>query len=120
MNYVYSTLSADQEYAIYPANMDSKQIPAAKQSITINGKANVINPKTLIPPRRVVTSVSDDELKVLHQIDAFKRHVKAHYLSVEKVQTEPDEVANDMTPKDGGAQLTAEDFEEDKAPVTNG
>lgn len=119
MNYIYSTLSADQDYALYRKEQDPHSLPAPIRTIRVNGKANVMDDKTFLTPRGALTKVSDEELKILQQIPAFNEHLKAGYLTVEKSEADPDRVSEDMTGKDKGAQLTESDFEPDKAPIVN-
>ena len=119
MPYVYSTLSADQEYALYPSELDPKTIAKAEASIFIAGKANVLNPKTFLTPKGMCTSVGVEELAVLERIGAFKRHVDAGYITVERKEADVEKVVKNMTKKDASAQLVADDFAEDRQPKVN-
>ena len=115
MAYIYSTLTADQEYTVYPP-FDPKQIPKPNRKILIYGGANVIN-RNLITPRGVSTTVSDEELKILETIPSFKRHLERGFLTVDRNRADADKVAKDMTPRDKSAQMEDKDFE--NKPVTN-
>ena len=119
MPYVYSTLSADQEYALYPSELDPKTIAKADASIFIAGKANVLNPKTFLTPKGMCTSIGEEELVVLEKIPAFLRHAEAGYITVERKEVPIEKVVKNMTKKDASAQLTASDFSEDKKPKVN-
>ncbi len=120
MPYVYSTLSSDQEYCQYPRKADPKGIPQIIERVFINGKANVTNKKTFVTPKGVVTEVSDEQLKILDSITAFKDHKEAGFILVESKKAEPAKVAKaSMKAKDKSAQLVAADFEPDKAPKLN-
>ena len=116
MPYVYSTLTADQEYTLYPSEVDPKSIPKGVKSFLIYGGANVIN-KNLITPRGVATTVTQEELKVLETIPAFIQHRDKGFLIVDGKKSDPEKVAKDMTPRDKSAQLEDKDFE--NRPVTN-
>lgn len=117
MPYVYSTLTADQNYTLYPADADPRQIPKALQTVFIAGGANVVDNHSMVTPRGVVTEVSDEQMKVLEKIPAFDKHRKAGFISIDKIMNAPDEVAKDMTPQDESSQLVDDDFE--NKPVTN-
>ena len=110
MPYVYSTLTADQQYTLYPADADPRQIPTGLHSVFIAGGANVIN-NHMITPRGMVTEVSKEQLEILEKIPAFVNHREAGFITVEKTMQAPDEVAQDMTPKDESSQLVDSDFE---------
>ncbi len=119
MPYVYSTLTADQEYALYPNELDPKSIAQAEASIFIAGKANVLNPKTFLTPKGMCTSIGEEELVVLEKIPAFLRHKEAGYITVERKEAPVEKVVKNMTSKDSSAQLVAEDFAEDRQPKVN-
>ena len=123
MAYVYSTLTSDQEYCLYPSDMDAKSIPKHDRSIKINGLCNVINKHTLVTIKGAMTEVSDEELKILEKIPAFTRHKKLGFIKAESKVTmkkiDPETMAESMTAKDRSAQLTNDDFEPDKAPKVN-
>ncbi len=120
MPYIYSTLSADQAYSAYPANLDPRSIPLADKVIHVNGQANVMNHKNFVTPRGVVTELSDEEFAVLKEIPAFKRHKEEGYITVSTKKEEPEKVAHkDMTARDTSSQLEPGDFEEGKEPKVN-
>ena len=120
MPYVYSTLSSDQTYCQYPKKADPKGIPQIIQKVNINGKANVTNKKTFVTPKGVVTEITDEQLKILEGIPAFRDHREAGFIVVDTKKTEPAEVAKkDMSPKDLSSQLVEDDFKPDKAPKVN-
>ena len=119
MPYVYSTLSADQAYCLYPTEVDPKGLIEPMETIFIAGKANVMDPKTFLTPKGMCTSIGEEELAVLEQVPAFKRHQEAGYILVERKKGEVDKVVKNMTAKDAGAQLTDDDFEAEKKPKVN-
>ena len=120
MPYVYSTLTGDQEYALYPPpkDIDFKGIPKPLKTVVVYGGSNVIN-KNMVTPRGVVTHVTDEQLKTLEQIKAFQKHRTRNFISVDKSKHDPEKVAKDMQPRDSSAQLEEKDFDPDKKPVVN-
>lgn len=116
MPYVYSTATASGSYCHYekvPSNPDNRGAPGHNKllkKVTINGGANVAT-KHLVTPRGAVTEVSDEDLEFLMQHAAFKRHMEAGFLSVDKKKVDPDKKALDMTPEDDSAPVTPKDFE---------
>ena len=117
MPYVYSTLSDDMEYALYPTEIDFRKIPNALRTILVKGGANVIN-KHMIIPRGTATLVSTDELKTLEKLKSFRRHKDRGFITVDgKDKAEDaDEIAKDMTDRDRAAQLDVKDLESIKKP----
>lgn len=121
MPYVYSTLTSDQEYAVYPPakDMDTRKIVNPTVTILIHGGANMIS-KNLVTPKGVVTKVTEGELTILESLSSFRKHKDRFFIRVEKTKTDPDRVANDMKGKDLSAQLDDSDFDLEKSPVVNG
>ena len=105
--YIYSTLSCDNEYRGYKEG--SKDVPTVKWAVVIKGGANIAS-KNLITPKGVLTTVSDEEMKLLEGNAQFKRHVDRGFLIVEKKKVEAEEVAKNMKKKDKSAPTTDEDF----------
>ena len=118
MPYVYSTLTADQQYTLYPKDLDFKKIPKPERTFFIAGGANVIN-KNLITPRGAATLVSADDLKVLETIQAFRDHKKDGFITVDTAKADADLVAKNMTARDKSAQLEEKDFKAEKKPKVN-
>ena len=107
MPYVYSTLTADNQYTAYSKGGDGQ--PLAERAVLIKGGSNVADPNTLLTPYGVPTKVTDDELEFLETIPAFRQHRDAGFLAVSKDKVEAEVVAADMTLRDGSAPLTPED-----------
>ncbi len=105
MNYIYSTLSNDQNYTVWMTDPKSQKLPIQEKVIPIAGKANIANKVNLITPRGVLTTVDDDQLKALQSLDSFNRQVKGGWIVVEKKKADADEVAKNMKGKDKSAQL---------------
>ena len=120
MPYIYSTLTNDQDYAVYPTEIDYKKIPKPLRVFHVAGGSNVIN-KNLITPRGVATHITADDLKVLEKVGGFQRHKKRGFLTVDMKDKAEDaeSVAKDMTHRDKSAQLEDGDFDPDKKPKIN-
>jgi hypothetical protein len=104
--YIYSTLTASNEYRGYT---DNKDVKGVKWSIEIKGGANVAS-KNLITPYGVLTVVTDEELLLLQSNTSFNNHVERGFITVEKKKSEVERVAKNMKKKDSSAPLTPEDF----------
>ena len=118
MAYIYSTLTGDQEYAVYPPpdQIDFKRIPKPIRTILVYGGANVIN-KNFLTLRGVATHVTEEDLKALEQVKAFQRHRDRGFITVEKTRQDPEKVAQaGMASRDSSAQLEDKDFADNKKP----
>lgn len=102
-NYIHSTASADMTYPIYAGGTDR---PHKLKEIVIKGRANVVNPATLITPTGAVTEVSDADLEMLKKSAAFQRHVARGFM---KVVGESELNTKGMTKGDNCRQMN--DFE---------
>jgi len=120
MPYIYSTLTADQDYALYPNEIDFKKIPKPLRVFRVYGGANVIS-KKMITPRGVATHIKAEDLKVLEKVKAFQKHIDGGFISVDaKDKAEDAEaVARNMERRDKSAQLEDEDFDPKKRPKLN-
>lgn len=116
MAYIYSTLTADQEYRGYTGNKD---VPAVKWSVVIKGGANIAS-KNLVTPKGTLTTVSDEEMALLESNAAFKRHVERGFLTIEKKKAEVEEVTKNMKKKDQSAPKTEADFAPNTVTVNKG
>lgn len=92
MFYVYSTLSANQNY----------------DGVHIAGGTGVANSRTLVTPRGMVTPVTEEQLAILKNNRVFNIHQKAGYIDVQNKEVKPEKVAKNMADKDKGAQETKE------------
>ncbi|CAH0447399.1 hypothetical protein LMG10661_03465 [Ralstonia syzygii subsp. syzygii] len=115
MNYVYSTATCDTAYGVWTKG--GGDLPIRARSIVIRGGTGVAN-KHLITPRGVVTQVTDEELGILEQDDAFKRHVERGFIRVERMKADPEKVAADMNGRDAASPLVPADFDEGKSPTS--
>ncbi|MES1986800.1 MAG: hypothetical protein V4440_02005, partial [Pseudomonadota bacterium] len=109
MPHVYSKLSVDH---LYGPNKDTQGFaPSHKSaSVLINGRSNVVKPKTLEVPDGVMTSISDEQLALCEADPIFQAHKKNKFITVTKNKVEVEKVSGDMQKQDGSAQLTKADF----------
>lgn len=115
--FVYSTLTGSHKYPIYRKRREGGDtLPQMESYVLIHGGANLAT-KHLVTPKGVVTKITDDEYERLKASPAFDRHLKRGYLTIEDYDYTVDEIAADMTPKDGSAPLTPDDYGND-APTT--
>ena len=108
MPYVYSTATADINYCDYHPGPATEGSARLKRKVLIKGGANLAPLHgRLITPRGMVTQVSEEELSFLQNNEAFKRHMAAGYMHVDKANKDPDKVAAaGMAPQDGSAPIT--------------
>lgn len=107
--YIYSTLSNDQNYAVFmPAEKgrDARHPKQDGKSIYVCGQANVMHQKNFITPKGVLTIVEDAEYKALEKCNMFQRHVENGYITVEDKEFAPTDVAKKMEAKDKSAPIT--------------
>ena len=116
--YVYSTMSSDNDIVLYGKNGDGKNIKTGK--VTIFGKANVVNKRTLITPKGALTILDDKEYELIKDHKQFKKWIDRGFIKVEAKQAEADVVAKDMTKKDKAAQKQKEDYKDLKAEIVEG
>ena len=100
--YIFSTLTSPHQYPVWDTSND---IPRKRGFVMIYGGANLPT-KALQTPKGVMTRVNENEFAVLESNLAFERHRKRGFLTVEDAPHSIDEVAKDMTPKDGSAPKT--------------
>lgn len=113
--YIYSTLANGQDYTIWvQGGADLKRV---SRVISIKGGANVINKKTLLTPRGVVTEVTEDELEALKTIRSFNNHVSNGYITYEKHKVDAEVAAANMTSRDKSDQFVESDFENTETKV---
>jgi len=113
--YIYSTMSSDNDIILYEKDENGKQI--AKGKITIAGKANVANNKTLITPLGAVTSLEDKEYDLIKDNNHFKKWIANGFIVVQDKKSDVEVVVKNMTAKDKSAQKKADDFKGVKAEI---
>lgn len=120
-NYVYSTLTGDNAYAIYnyaPVKLDKNALPVLVRTILIKGGHGIAN-KHVVTPRGVITEISDEDLKELMNDYHFQQHIGNGFITVETVKEDPEKVAENMEDRDGSAPLTPDKFEPGTSDVDN-
>lgn len=117
--FILSRTSQDNEYVVWGARENGSF--RVQRTILIKGGANVLDKTVMKTPNGVVTEVSDEDWKELENHVAFKKHMERGFYEVMKEEKSANEAKKKQGKKDGGAQLTAQDFEErgQKAPVVN-
>ena len=103
-NYIHSTASQDMNYPIYAGGTDR---PQKVKEIIIKGRANVVDPRTLITPTGAVTEISDADLELLKKSAAFQRHVARGFM---RVMNESELNTKDMQKRDNSAQLQDSEY----------
>ncbi len=104
--YVYSTLTCDNEYADYVKNGDQQSIA---HKVLIKGGHGVMN-KNFMTPLGVVTEVSDEDMAFLMRNDHFKFHMDGGFIKVEKKKMETEKVAADMKRRDKSSPIVPSDY----------
>lgn len=115
-NYVYSTLTADNAYAVYARN-PNQDVPVIERSILIKG-GNGVATKHLVTPRGVVTEVNDEDMELLEKDYHFQQHKLNGFITVEKKEIAVDKAIKNMAPKDKSAPKTPADYKKGDAPGT--
>ena len=108
MSYIVSYESQSVEF---PKYIKTKTGVDANGSVIIKGGANVIDKKTMQTPKGVVTEVSKEDLEFLKTQYLFNYKVeKGSYEIVESEKKAEEKIKKSKRKKEGGAQLTAQDF----------
>lgn len=110
--HIFSTLTCDHQFVLRGPAPAPGAIQPIVRRILIRGGTGVANKRTLITPRGVHTSVTDDELAILEQDPSFRRFVERGFLRVEKREADPEVVARDMSEDVGSAPLTPARYED--------
>lgn len=106
--YVYSTLSNDQRYVSYRADVNG--VPQAESSIFIAGGANLMN-KHFITPLGVATKVTAEQLAELKRNELFKLHEANGFITYSEKKEDPEQMASVMTGRDQSAPIVDADEE---------
>ena len=106
--YVYSTLSNDQRYVSYRADVNG--VPQAESSIFIAGGANLMN-KHFITPLGVATKVTAEQLAELKRNELFKLHEANGFITYSEKKENPEQMAAVMTGRDQSAPIVDADEE---------
>lgn len=115
--YVYSTLTAPNQYVNHEPVKDGEgnNLPQPiGEGITIQGGAGVAN-KNLVTPRGVVSGPFDEQqLAYLRANKVFQLHEANGFLQIDDKKVDADEVAADMTNRDGSSPMVDADFPDDE------
>lgn len=117
--YIYSTSSADQKFNLFRKKANKGDVPIVAGFVIIKGKANVAN-KNLVTESGIVTKITDAEFELLEKVPAFKKMVKAGFMSHDAKRLEAEDVAKDrLEAKDKAAPLGLKDADEAGVKVHN-
>jgi hypothetical protein len=108
MPYVYSTLTAGQDYLNYVQGPADIKIPEGNP-VRIDGGHGVAT-KKLITPIGVATEVTDEELSYLRRNEGFKAHVKQGFIIVSESKSDPEKVVPDMIGRDRSSPVVPSDY----------
>lgn len=104
--YVYSTLTCDNEYADWIKAGDQQSI---LRTVKVNGGHGVMN-KNFMTPLGVVTEVSDEDMDFLMKNTHFQLHMENGFIKVDKKKQEPEKIAADMKRRDKSAPIVPSDY----------
>lgn len=107
--YIVSYESASVEFPKWEKTVNGV---TAERAILIKGGAGVINKKTMHTPSGVITEISKDDYEFLKTQSLFNEKVKSGSYEIVESEKKAKEEAKKRKPKDKGAQLTAQDFED--------
>ena len=103
--YVISTLSSGVDYCFYKTAANGSQI--IDRTISLNGGANVVNYRTLLTPKGIVSSITDEEYELLKEHPVFKIHLQNGFVKVvKKSPADVDKAVVDLAPEDKSSPLT--------------
>lgn len=117
--YVFSTLTASQEYRKY--SKGGADINVVERSVFIAGGSNIPD-KYLRTPIGVMTHISDEDYAWLKEDESFKLHEKNGFIKVENKAFEAEVVAADMETRDQSAPTVDADLKDEglKTPASVG
>jgi hypothetical protein len=113
--HVYSTLSANTEYAAW---VTQPGVSSIEKKVLVRGGAGVAtagNGPNIYTPKGVRTEVSDEDAKFLTDHGIFKLHQKGGFVTIEDAASDPDKVAENMDADKGGAPKTPADVADEAA-----
>lgn len=115
MFYVFSTLTCDTLYHIYPADNHKRDISITDKKILIKGGHGVSQKKSFYTPMGVMTQVSDEDMELLQKDFHFQEHQKLGFITIEKRKAETEKVAASMNLLDKSRPLTPNDYEKSES-----
>lgn len=109
-HYVYSTLTADNIYAVYEKG--GGDLPRRKAQVLIKGGSNIAD-RRLVTPRGVATEVSQADLDLLLANKSFLKHVERGFITFSEHREDPEKVVatEGLETRDASAPLEPGDFE---------
>lgn len=107
-NFIYSTLTSGQNYAVYQSVEGGGSAKA--RDIHINGGHGLTNRhgETLTG---AVTEVDDETLALLRQDFSFNHHEKSGWILVDSKKRDNEVAISDLNLRDGGSPLTQPDID---------
>lgn len=105
--YIFSTLTADQNYTLYARG--GGDLPVVAGEVFVKGGANIPD-KRLVTPHGVATAVTDEQLEMLEANTIFQTHKTNGFITVGAKKADPDVVATDMETRSPDAPLVDQDF----------
>jgi len=121
--YIYSTLTADNSYALWQPPVKGDTVRRMKLDekgnairLNVRGGANVSN-KHFVTPKGVLTVADKDLYEAVKNDACFQAHCDGGFIKVEQKEAKTEKVTKDMTKKDKSAPKTKADYK--KAPKTN-
>ncbi|MDR0736617.1 MAG: hypothetical protein LBF51_07285 [Zoogloeaceae bacterium] len=107
--YVYSTLSAAQEYAGWAKG--ANDLPRIRKMVRINGGANLAD-KHLITSKGAVTEISEEDEAFLRENEIFRLHEKNGFVRVDRKKETVDKAVAQLEARDISAPDRPDDFVE--------
>jgi hypothetical protein len=108
MNFLYSTLTAPQNYAIHKKNPDGSYSIA--RDILINGGHGLTN-RFGVLLQGALTEVDDETLSLLEQDYVFCLHRDNGYIKVDRKKHEVESAISDLNQRDKSSPATAQDID---------
>lgn len=110
--YVYSTLTAGQEYTGWAKG--ANDIPRAQKSVKINGGANLASrhlSSTLVTCAGAITEISAEDEAFLREHPIFKLHQANGFVRIDKKEMTAEKAASEMQKRDASAPDTPADIQ---------
>ena len=107
-NFIYSTITAQQNYAVFTSTEGGGSVKV--RDIFINGGHGLTNRHGELLTG-AVTEVDDETLSVLRQNPTFLAHVKDGWLLVDTKKKEVEVAISDLNLRDGSSPITQPDMD---------
>lgn len=111
MAYITSTMSSPIVYTVYKTLAGKTR--AVADSVRVEGGANVADKRTILTPKGVCTSVTEEQLELLKKHPLFNEHLKKGFVAIveTKYKEDAEKASSDLESKDGSAPKTPKDYE---------